>query len=66
MYASVAETIGWKQQQVKGVVEGIMGVALSELKKNGVFKYAGMLNMKLKKKPATPDRKGVNPFTKEP
>ena len=26
----------------------------------------GMLNLKLKKKPATPARKGVNPFTKEP
>merc|ERR1712224_1119568 len=66
VYASVAETTGLKQKQVKGVVEGIMGVASEQLKKNGAFKFAGMLNMKLKKKPATPARKGVNPFTKEP
>merc|ERR1719281_2099632 len=36
------------------------------MKKNGNFKLGGVLNMKLKKKPATPARKGVNPFTKEP
>merc|ERR1712184_188651 len=30
------------------------------------FKVAGALNLKLKKKPATAARKGVNPFTKEP
>ena len=34
---------------------------------NGAFKFVGMLNTKLKqKKQATPARKGVNPFTKEP
>ena len=43
-----------------------MGVASKQLKKNGSFKFAGMLNMKLKKKPATAARKRVNPFTKEP
>merc|ERR1719259_599322 len=66
VYSSVAETVGLKQKQVKGIVEGIMGVASEQLKKNGAFKFAGMLNMKLKKKPATPARRGVNPFTKEP
>merc|ERR1711862_636559 len=66
VYASVAETTGLKQKQVKGVVEGIMGVASEQLKKNGAFKLAGMMNMKLKKKAATPARKGVNPLTKEP
>merc|ERR1712226_1446 len=66
VYSSVAETTGLKSKQVKQVVEGIMGVAAEQLKKNGAFKFAGMLNLKLKKKPATKARKGVNPFTKEP
>merc|ERR1712007_296788 len=66
VYSSVAEAVGLKPKQVKGVVEGIMGVAADQLRKSGAFKFAGMLNMKLKKKPATPARKGVNPFTKEP
>merc|ERR1712199_82289 len=65
-YGSVAESTGLKSKDVKAVVEGIIGVAADELKKSGSFKLAGALNMKLKKKPAKPARKGVNPFTKEP
>merc|ERR1712076_361273 len=65
-YSSVAETTGMKAKDVKAVVEGLVAVAGEELKKNGSFKLAGALNLKLKKKPATPARKGVNPFTKEP
>merc|ERR1719379_2008584 len=65
-YDKVAEATGLKRKDVKGAVEGLMGVPAEELKKNGSFKVANMLKLKLKKKPATPARKGVNPFTKEP
>merc|ERR1712222_214159 len=65
-YAAVAEKSGLKATDVKGAVEGIMALAAEQLKKNGSFKLAGSLNLKLKKKPATAARKGVNPFTKEP
>merc|ERR1712093_789980 len=65
-FQSVAETTGLKTKDVKSVVEALMAVAVSELKKSGSFKLAGMLNMKLKHKPARGARKGVNPFTKEP
>merc|ERR1711976_569388 len=65
-YASVAESTGLKAKDVKGVVEGLLAVAAEQLKKNGSFKVAGVLNLKLKPKPAQPARKGVNPFTKEP
>merc|ERR1712151_30946 len=64
--ASVAETNGLKNKQVKGVVDALFSVACGEIKKSGSFKLAGMLKLKLKKKPATAARKGVNPFTKEP
>merc|ERR1711896_70531 len=66
VYQSVAETTGLKQKEVKGVMEALMGVAADQLKKAGSFKIAGALNLKLKSKPATHARKGVNPFTKEP
>merc|ERR1712224_968339 len=66
VFQSVAETTGLKTKDVKGVVDALMGVAVEQVKKSGSFKLAGMLNMKLKNKPATPARKGVNPFTKEP
>merc|ERR1711941_67634 len=65
-YSSVAETVGLKPKDVKAAVEGLVAVAADQLKKNGSFKIGGMLNLKLKKRPATPARKGVNPFTKEP
>lgn len=63
---SVAETTGLKTKDVKGALVAMMDVAAKELKKTGSFKFAGRLNLKLKKKAATPARKGVNPFTKEP
>merc|ERR1711907_778180 len=63
---AVAEKNGLNGKQVKAVVDGLMEIAAAELKKNGSFKLGGCLNLKLKKKAATPARKGVNPFTKEP
>merc|ERR1719263_1093007 len=66
VYASVAETTGLKTKDVKGIVDAMMTVAAEQVKKSGSFKLAGMLNMKLKNKPATKARKGINPFTKEP
>jgi DNA-binding protein HU-beta len=66
VFSAVAESTGLKSKEIKAVMESYMGVAASELKKNGSFKIAGMINLKLKKKPASAARKGVNPFTKEP
>merc|ERR1711862_822951 len=66
MGSSVAESTGLKPKDVKGSVEGVLAVAADQLKKAGSFKLAGMLNLKLKVRPAKPARKGVNPFTKEP
>ena len=66
VYGSIAETIGLKSKDVKAVVEGIVTVAADLLKKNGSLKFAGALNLKLKKEPVRPTRKGIKPFTKEP
>merc|ERR1712031_92714 len=63
-YSAVAETTGLKPKDVKGAVEGLLTLAAAELKKAGSFKIGAVLNLKLKS--ATPARKGVNPFTKEP
>merc|ERR1719387_885024 len=66
VFQSVAETTGLQTKDVKGVMDAYMGVAVDQVKKSGSFKIAGMLNMKLKNKPATTARTGINPFTKEP
>merc|ERR1719159_1518099 len=65
-YQAVAETSGLKAKDVKRAMESYMELVATEVKKNGKFKFAGVLNLKLKKTPAKPARKGVNPFTKEP
>merc|ERR1719174_904162 len=65
-FAAVAESVELKPKQVKSIITAYLDLAATELKKNGNFKLGGVLNMKLKKKPARPARKGVNPFTKEP
>merc|ERR1711950_108927 len=65
-FSKVAEGLELKPKNVKAVVASYLELAASELKKNGKFKLGGVLNMKLKKKPAVAARKGVNPFTKEP
>merc|ERR1712224_363557 len=65
-FSAVAEKSGLKPKEVKAVITNYVELAASELKKNGAFKIGGCLNLKLKKKPARPARKGVNPFTKEP
>merc|ERR1711982_197008 len=51
-YSAVAESNELKPKVVRAVITGYMALAASELKKNGSFKIAGLLNMKLKKKPA--------------
>merc|ERR1712232_917231 len=65
-YSAVAETVALKPKQVKEAMEALVALAAKQLKAVGTFKVGGALNLKLKKKPATPARKGVNPFTKEP
>ena len=47
---------------MKGVIDALFGVACAEIKRNGNFKLAGSLHLKLKTKLATPAKKGINPF----
>merc|ERR1712190_255141 len=66
VYSKVAEGLELKPKNVKDAIEGFVAVGVAQLKKSGSFKVGGMLNLKLKVRPARPARKGVNPFTKEP
>ena len=64
-YGAVAESTGLKPKDVKAAVDGILTLAADQMKKHGSFKLAGMLNFKLKVRPATKARKGKDPFTKK-
>jgi len=54
------------RKDVKGILEAMTSVGHAELKKNGLFVVPGLVRMVVIKKPATKERKGINPFTKEP
>jgi nucleoid DNA-binding protein len=61
-----AEHSELSKKQVKGVIESLATVGYKELKKNGAFVVPGFAKFVVIKKPATKERKGINPFTKEP
>jgi nucleoid DNA-binding protein len=47
-------------------MESLAAVGYKELKKAGMFVLPGFAKFVVVKKPATPERTGINPFTKEP
>ncbi len=60
------QTDDTSKRQVKSVVEALVTVGHKELKKSGVFLIPGFAKFVVVKKPATKEREGINPFTKEP
>src|SRR5438270_12887937 len=57
---------GLSRKDVKGVIESLASVGHKELKKTGAFLVPGFAKFVVIKKPATKERQGINPFTKEP
>jgi DNA-binding protein HU-beta len=64
--AITAEHDGLTRKDVKGVMETLTKVGYKELKKSGAFLIPGFAKFVVIKKPATKERAGINPFTKEP
>lgn len=54
------------RRAVAGVIESLANVGYKELKKTGIFVLPGFAKFVVVKKPATKERPGINPFTKEP
>src|SRR5262245_42852623 len=63
---AIVETTELPKKDVKNVLESLVEVGHKEAKKKGVFVVPGFAKMTVKKLPATKERKGINPFTKEP
>jgi DNA-binding protein HU-beta len=53
------------RKEVAKVLESLASAGYRELKKNGVFVLPGFAKFVVIKKPATKERPGINPFTKE-
>jgi DNA-binding protein HU-beta len=56
---------GTTRKQVKTVLETLTEIGYKELKKNGIFVLPGFAKYVVVKRAARPERKGINPFTKE-
>lgn len=63
---AVAEKSGLTKKQASAVLEGLDQVVAEELRHKGEVVIPGLLKLNVVIKPATPERQGINPFTKQP
>jgi nucleoid DNA-binding protein len=63
----IAGSTGLTRKQVSAVIDGLGCVIERHVKKGAVgeFVLPGLLKINTVRKPATKERKGINPFTKE-
>ena len=66
LIARVAADSGADAKLVAGVLDSLAGAIRDGLKADGVFTLPGIAKLRVIDKPATPERAGVNPFTREP
>jgi nucleoid DNA-binding protein len=66
--AEIADRSGITKKQASAVLDAINEVIVTQLGKKGPGEITipGLLKLNVVEKPATPERQGINPFTKEP
>jgi DNA-binding protein HU-beta len=62
----IAASLELPRKQVSLVFDAVSAMIVQDLEKVGAFTLPGLAKILLVKKPATKERKGINPFTKEP
>lgn len=66
LLSHLAEKTNLKRKEVGAVFDELAMVIKRDIKNGpGVFNLAGLMKIKVVRKPATRTRKGINPFTKE-
>lgn len=65
--SNIAEATELSRKQVASVIDALAGQIKAAVGKKGpgVFALPGLLKIMVIQKPATPKRKGINPFTKQ-
>jgi len=68
VYSTIAQHVGIHRRDVAAVFHAMGGMIKADLSKSGsgVFSVPGLMRITVKRKPATKERQGINPFTKEP
>jgi nucleoid DNA-binding protein len=66
--AHLSEATELAKDQVNGLLDALAKLIAKNLQSDGpgTFTVPGLLKINVVRKPATPERKGINPFTKEP
>lgn len=67
IFNSLAESTGLSKKQITAVFDGLSGLIANNIGKKGpgVFNIPGLMKITVQHKPATKERKGINPFTGE-
>ena len=65
IFAQLSKDAAVSRKQVAAMFESLGGIIKKSLRGSGLFTLPGLLRMKVVKKPATKEREGINPFTKE-
>ena len=65
---AMADKTGLTKQQVTAVLDELGNLIVESVATDGpgVFTIPGLMKVKVQRKPAEPERPGINPFTKEP
>jgi DNA-binding protein HU-beta len=61
-----AKHSGLSRQDLASVLDSIGQIVIDALKTEGVAVIPGVVKLKAVKKAATPEKPGINPFTKQP
>ena len=67
VFSTIGQHAGLHRRDVAAVFHALGALIKADLSKSGagVFKVPGMMRITVVRKPATPARRGINPFTKE-
>jgi nucleoid DNA-binding protein len=64
--AAVAQKAGMDKKQATAVLTAVNEVVVESLRHEGEVTLPGLLKMKIRVRPATPEREGLHPITKQP
>jgi len=64
--AAVAQKAGMDKKQASAVLTAVGEVVVEHLRQDGEVTLPGLLKMKVRTRPATPEREGLHPITKQP
>ncbi len=63
---AIAQDTGISKKQASSVMDTLDRIVAEQLKESGEATIPGLVKFNVTTKPATPERQGINPFTKQP